>query len=589
MNNIKRIINKLNYLKEWFALLGVLGQLGVVTVFGFLVVLVSALFVGSIENSYLLFIDPPALPLMKDKPITLLFSFLLMLFGLVVTGFIISVLSSSLENTFRDIRMGRLKYLGENHTLIINYNHKVMKILQEINLLHSDNRDLHDVVILINDDTNIEKLQSDIEKHHFNNLHIFVRFGDCLSWQRYEEISILNIHSIIILSYEEIDDTFIRDNNNLRIVNLLFSNEKFLNYLKNKRDGKKPIKAIVEFTDIHHFDKIIDNTTQKLFLALAPTKILSNILNLSMINLDFYITWSQLLSFDGYEFYFIEAKKHNLSNTNYKDILLRHKNGLLIGISRFIDGEFKFLLNAQKESILKDDWLIFISENIYKIDFLKEVPKFQSKLHIEQPSEVFIRNVAIIGNKRTIQTNELLDINESYIKNIDYSLEELFEKISYEKLLNRNNEDSIIYDTIILNLDDELIYRIVLNLRVMFNEKEINKFVFLIDDALVAQHLETAGFKNTILSHLLISKYMAQISNQISLHKVFNILFVKDGPEINFINPTILSSNLMELKYELINNNMLYLGIITMDDKVLFESNHLDNVKKIIVLSNGDR
>lgn len=586
---MKKFIHKINYLKEWFALLGVLGQLGVITVIGFLIVLVSGLFVGSIENSYVIFVDPSSLPLMQDNISVLLFSFLLTIIGLVVTGFVISILSSSLENTFRDIRKGRLKYLGENHTLIINYNYKIMRILQELNLLYEDQKDLHDVIILIDNDEDIEKLQEEIESQHFADLHIFVRFGDTLSIERYKELSICSVHSIIILSNDDVEDEFVRDNNNLRVMNLLFSYEEFATYLKSKKLRYLPVKAIVEFTDVSYFDNIVNKATESLFLALAPKQVLSSILNLSMINLDFYLTWSQLLSFEGHEIYFIDPNKHNLLNLNYRDILLRHKQGLLIGVSR-VDksGNFQLLLNKHDETIIEKDWLIFIARDVNEISFLDEKLSYKSKLNIEQPSEIFVRNVAIIGKKRVIDTNQLLDIDKSNILHLDYSNEELFDEYSYKKLLIPSDKKLISYDFIIINLDDELIYRIALNLRVLFSEELLRKFVFLVDDALIAEHLETAGFKNTILSHLLISKYIAQVSNQLTLHKVFNILFVQEGPEINFLDLDSLPSNLDELKSELIYNNIVYLGVITKDEEVIFEAKTLQNAKSIIVLSNGE-
>lgn len=583
----KKFINKVNYLKEWFALLGIVGQLSVVMVFGFMVVVMSGLLVGSIENSYLVFVDPPALVSAKTEPLIMFFSFLLMLFGLVITGFIISVLSSSLENTFRDIRKGRLKYFGEEHTLIVNYNHKIIKILQEMNLLYEDNRGLHDVIIFINNDEDIEKLQLQMQKLNFAHLHIFVRHGDVLSWQRYEELSICSVHSIIILSDDSKEDCFIRDNKNLRITNLLFCNEKFTEYVRERKEKYKPAKIVVEFTDIKHFETIVNEFTGSLFLALAPTKVLSNILNLSMINPDFYTTWSELLSFEGYELYFIEAKKRNFKGVKYKDLLLRHQEGLLLGISRVVDGEFQLLLNEQDETIQEDDWLIFISEDITKISFLDKAQDYQAKLSIEQPKETFVRNVAIIGTKREIKTNDLLE-EESNVLCIDFDMNELFEKNSFDKLLHGCNDNPIKYDTIVINLDDELMYRVAINLKFIFSKEDMKKFVFLVDDALIAEHLEKVGFKNTILSQLLFSKYITQVSNQLALYKVFDILFIKDGPEINFIDAKDLPSDLVELKHELVHNNMLYLGVVNTDDSVKFESKNLSDARKIIVFSNGE-
>ena len=574
-------------LTEWFVLLGVVKQLGVVLLVGFIIVMLSSLVIGSVENAYLVFVDPPALPQVQDDSSKMLFSFLLMLFGLVVTGFIISVLSSSLENTFRDIRAGRLNYTGSDHTLIINYNNKIKKILDELNLLHQDHGDIHDVVILMDDAENVAHLQSHIQeiRSEFTNLHLYIRYGDVLSWQRYEELAILEAYSIILLSDENIKNDFNRDNNSIRIVNLLFSEESFKHYLQDKKKNHKPIKSIVELSNIDQASHIISDLSDGLFLAISPTQILQSVLNLSIINIDFYEVWTELLSFDGYEFYFISAKELKIGGCNYKNILLRHKNGILMGISRVVDNKFTLLLNAQEETLKDDDWLIFLAEDKHKINFETNILDNTAKFKIEQPQEVYVKDITIIGNAQNIEATEFLDMNKSNIDRIIPDESKLYTFDYWENI----SKDK---DTVIINLEDEIIYRIALSLKKFYNGKVPNKFVFLINDSNIAKHLELADIKNIILSDVLISKYITQVSNQLALSSVFRILFQKDGPEINFILtsrvPNELLDDLEQLKVELISQGMVYLGCEYNDGHTSFEATQIKDAKKIIVFSDGE-
>ena len=84
------------------------------------------------------------------------------------------------------------------------------------------------------------------------------------------------------------------------------------------------------------------------------------------------------------------------------------------------------------------------------------------------------------------------------------------------------------------------------------------------------------------------SKYISQVSRQITLDKVFNMLFVNDT-KINFINiselPEEISDDTNKLKIQLLNNNMTYLGCVNDDGKIVFESKHLETASKVIVLS----
>jgi len=543
--------------------------------------------IGSVQNSYLVFVDPASLPEVQDHTGKMLFSFLLMISGLILTGFIISVLSSSLENTFRDIRSGRLDYTGENHTIIINYNHKVEKILDELNLLHTDHNDVHDVVILINDETDVEKLQdhiSDLE-NKLSFLKIFIRYGDVVSLKRYHELSFLNAYSIIILSDDNIKDPFDRDNNSIRIVNLLFTEPNFKTYLEEKKKKWLPVKAIVELENIDYSTGIIEYISSSLFQAISPNNILESILNLSMINIDFYNIWSELLSFEGHELYFISAKEHNLHGSTYKDVLLRHKKGLLLGISRTDESGFKLHLNEHNEVIKENDWLLFIAEDKNKISFSKEPLTNTPTEHIEQPQEIYVKNVAILGDKKDICTNELLDMDKSTLTRIIPTEEEYADEEFYRDLVEKK-------DTIIMNMDDELVYRLALALKMVYKDNIPSAFVFLVDSALIASHLESAGIKNTILSHNLVSKYITQVSNQLSLYNVFNILFQKDGPEVNFIVVSRIAEHLLtdlnQLKAELVSQNMVYLGCENHDRSIHFEATDLSNAKKIIVFSDGE-
>jgi len=579
--------------KEWFALLGVIKQLTVVLIIGFIIVFLSSFVIGSISTSYAVFVDPPSLIEINEDKGKIFFSFLLMLFGLIVTGFIISVLSSSLENTFRDIRSGRLNYNGFNHTIIINYSPKVEQILNELNLYHQNHQDTHDVVILIKSETDVQRLQDHIRELDSNlqHLKIFIRYGDVLSLKRYQQLSLVNVNSIIILSDDSIDiseDNGIdRDNNSIRIVNLLFTDPDFKPYLQKRKDAYNPVKAIVELENIGHSSIIIDYMSNSLFQAISPKNILASILSLSTININFYNLWSKLLSFNGYEIYFVSAAEHNLVNSSYKDILLRHENGLFLGISRS-DGKggTTLHLNEQSQKIQATDWLVFIAKDKNNsISFTQQPLENTACSYIAQPPETYIKNVVILENKKEIKTDGLLDTDKSNIKYLNPTPQDYANEEFYFKLVEENH-------TIIMNMRDEVVYRLALGLQALYQGNIPSQFVFLVDDLLIADHLESANIKNVIVSNHLASKYMAQLSNQLGLYAVFNILFEKHAAEVNFIIidniPSHLLNDLSQLKVELINQNMVYLGCENNDRSIDFEATDLSNANKIIVFSNGE-
>lgn len=583
----------LNHAKEWFSLQGVLAQLSIVIFIGFLVVLLSGFFLGSVEDSYNIFVDPQSLFTENKGYIRMTYSFLLMLFGLVVAGFIISVLSSSLEQTFRDIRRGRLDFIGQDHTMIINYNEKILNILDEINKLHIKSQAIHDVIIIIANDDKIEHLQDIIKDSHFSNLKIRVRFGDVYSIHRYKELSLLESNALIILSDETIEDEFIRDNNNLKIVNILYRDEEFKTVLENNRKIYKPNKIVVEFTNYKYFTKLISNITDSYFIAIAPKEILSSILNISILNIDFYNIWSQLLSYDGHEIYFVNPAEHNLIGSTYKDILLRHQNGMMIGLSRATESSFEILLNANEETIYQTDFLIFIAKEMGSISFKEKPISYENdiadntsrKIHlINQPEVTFVRNILIIGDHLMLSNNNFINMEKSTVLYSNPNRGDLFSKEYYDDWLAAE------FDSIVINLNDEMMYRVAFELQVLYSMKELEVFVFLTNNDLISDQLFKAGFHNTISSNLFFSKYISQVSRQITLDKVFNMLFV-DHTKINFLNtseiPKEFLSDINRLRYQLVNNNMSYLGCVDNNENIIFESTDVEKASKIIVLTNG--
>ncbi len=580
---IKKYYNKL---QEWFVLKDELSQLFIVITVSTVIILTSGIFLGSMKDSYLLFLDPTELFSIEHSLYTFLLSFILMISGLIMLGFVISVISSSMENTIRKIRMGKLNYIGSGHTIIINYNSILFDILEELNISYKDIKKKHEIVILTDKNDKVEFILDKLKRKNYQSLKIYVRNGDIHSIQRYKELSILSVKSIIIIGDEDIEDEYLRDNNNLKIVNSLYLNKDFHQEINERREKLIPIKSIVMFSNNSYFKNIITKLTNKNFLAIAPKEVLNSILNISMINANFYNIWSELLSFNGYELYFVDPKSHKLINQSYKNIILRQENGLLIGISRNIKSKYEILLNCFNEIILDSDWLIFIALNENKISFKTDtnIGTDISQHYIIQPKETITKNILILGNKRELQENSFLQKGNACTRVNENSID-LFSEEFYRLALKE-------YDTIVLNINDEILYRISLFLITNFTQEEMEPFIFLVDNSLIAKHLKNAKIKNTIVSSILFSKYITQVSRQVTLNNVYEMLFAKEKADINIIDISELSdelkNNLDLLKNELINHKITYLGTVTNKDNILFESKTLKNMKHIIVFSEGE-
>ncbi len=583
----KMFFKKFNNFKEWFVLQPIFIQVSIIILFSLLLIVSSSFFIGSIEDTYTIFVDPASLFIAKQSNATLFFSLVLMIVGVVILSFVVSVLTTFLEEILRDIRLGKLNFLGENHTIIINYNETIFNILEELNHLYNSKKESHEVILLLHHYEETQLFLEKITSKDYNALTIRVRIGDLYDINKYKQISILDAHSLIILNDQSFENDFLKDNHNLKIINTLYQDKAFKNKLEQKRQQLNPMKIVVVFSSQkeNDFGKLTNNLTNNHFFAITPKNILNSLLNISMIDVNFYNIWSLLLSFESYQFYFLDPKQLNVVGKTYREIVAAQQNGILFGISRANNGDFDIQINVFDTVIQKSDWLIFAAKSKENISLKKISYHYKETINIEQPADLFQRNILIVGDKRAVETKEFLDFENSIIHNINPSTKELLEKEFFSNHLNN-------YDIIILNLENELIYRIALYLRMYYSEIQLQKFVFLVEDATIASQIKKMELSNVIISNQLLAKYVVQVANQISLHKLFQNLFVTEDAEINTITLSnldkSLQTNIEKLKFHLAQNNLTFLGTINKNHSISIESSSLENAKEIVVISTGE-
>jgi len=583
----KMFFRKFNNFKEWFVLQPIFIQVSIIILFSLFLIVSSSFFIGSIEDTYTIFVDPASLFIAKQSNATLFFSLLLMIVGVVILSFVVSVLTTFLEEILRDIRLGKLNFLGENHTVIVNYNETIFNILEELNHLYSSKKESHEVVLLLHHYEETQLFLEKITSKDYNALTIRIRIGDLYDINKYKQISILDAHSLIILNDQSFENDFLKDNHNLKIINTLYQDKAFKDKLEQKRQQLNPMKIVVVFSSQkeNDFGKLTKNLTNNHFFAITPKNILNSLLNISMIDVNFYNIWSLLLSFESYQFYFLDPKQLNVIGKTYREIVAAQQNGILFGISRANNGDFDIQINVFDTVIQKSDWLIFAAKSKEEISLKKISYHYEETINIEQPADLFQRNILIVGEKRVVETKEFLDFENSIIHNINPSTKELLEKEFFSNHLNN-------YDIIILNLENELIYRIALYLRMYYNEIQLQKFVFLVEDTTIASQIKKMELSNVIISNQLLAKYVVQVANQISLHKLFQNLFVTEDAEINTITLSnldkSLQKNIEKLKFHLAQNNLTFIGTINKDHSISIESSSLENAKEIVVISTGE-
>ena len=550
-------------------------QILLLLILSFIIISIASLYYGSFEETYYLFMDPTAIP---EKG-NIIISIIILLIGLIIASFVISILSSSLEKFIENIKKGVLPFKRGNHIVIINQNNKLFYILEELNIKYKEIAEIKEVVIILSNEEEVENLIEEIS--NYSNLSIFVKYGNLYDVQTYTKFSLNKCKNIILLSDHNYSDNFTADNNSIKIVSTLIQN-KSIDFSKRN--------LTIEINRTYHIEKIYEKFQQmyniKNFSYIDSTKLLAQLLERSIIDITYYKIYEEIFTFNGFEIYIKSAKEFIDNAHNFKDLLLKVDNAILIGYIK----DDKVELNNLKTTINPNDELIFIANNEKEIILKDNNSKDITNITIEQPSEIVKRTICMLGDVYKIDNLfEFLD-EDSKNKYEQYIFDDFKDYIDdkFIKILEKKE-----FDSIIINLPEEETLRFILILVSKFgkNSKFVNKCISMMSNPNNAKIINTiTGTSNIILSERLSAQFISQLSFHNNLIKVINELTTSQGAEFNILDAKKQKLNhysKTELKSILLNNEMIYIGIVKDNGEIELDSKNINLAKLIIVLSNG--
>ena len=555
-------------------------QLGVLILISTLIVLAFSLIHNSLEASYLLFMDPTALP----ENSNVLLSFIQLMLGLIIASFVISILSSALENSIENIKSGILPYKGKNHLLFINSNKKLFYILEELDIKYSDSNTVQEIVVLVSTKEAVESIVENLGE--YKHLAIYVKQGDLLDANIYKNMNISKTIAVDILADENIEDPFLSDNMNIKILSTLMNDEKFVDSLEVRNNKHKNItvetRNSIEATKIINSIATVDGID--CVAVVNSDKLLSQILNRSIIDIIYYKIYSEMFTFEGSEIYLIDSNKYDFKDKGFKSLHKSFKDSLLIGFVR----DEKVLLNPTDENVQKDDLLVVLSDDEDKIVYEHTDLSSKTFQKLEQPSEIVKRDVCMIGEY--LKVDNIFDFldEESKKRYKSYNFEDMntyFTREFLENLISGN------FDIVILNLDDEVAYRFAMYIISEYGleSKLVHNIVSIVSDPISANLINTTMKRqNVILSEKLSAQFISQLSFDSNLVNVINELTTSSGSEFNLIDSKDIGcSDVEELKEQLLQNDMTYIGVVQ-DNEILFNSQYIAQSSQVIVLSKGE-
>ncbi|MAD42364.1 MAG: hypothetical protein CL623_08230 [Arcobacter sp.] len=541
----------------------------------FFIILFSFVYASGEKTSLMIFLDPPALAETSSHT-EMAFGVIELLIGLFIGGALISIITELLTNISRDIKNGYYPYKGENHIVIINQNSKLEFILNEINYYYKDIEQLQDVLIFLPFENDIENFGQNLKE--YSNINIVLIKGDLLNWNSYIKLNINRARKLLILE-EKTDNTKYL---NIKISRYLLSNKHFDNQKLKfiiESENNKTLKMV--------YEEIFRDTKNK-YRIINHNNIVESFLNRSIIEPDYFKVYTNLLSFEDFEFYTLNFEDIFKEEITFRNASMQFIDGILIGIIR----DNSLILNPNKDLILlKNDKIITILKNKleYSIDIFEDNSIQTSK--ISRPKLKTSRDICIMGNYDDIQEKQIIEfLTPESVENLERIVldnNNYIEDNFWDRIVSQN------YDMIILNMpdDDEFILTMYLRNRYQNNHGLLNSIVNIINDPVNAKLLIDTKLKhNIILSEKLVGEYITQVIFNSNIVTIFDEITQSKGNEFYILDKNdyepLFELEYVNLKLNLLENNMIYIGAIV-NDKFMVNNKNVRNNERIIVLTQG--
>ncbi|MCX6937055.1 MAG: hypothetical protein NTU80_04040 [Verrucomicrobia bacterium] len=585
---------------DGFAVAPILHQQVVVMLAAAGVVVVFIPLIGSFDDSYAVFMQTKEL---SELPVWIIpLALIELVLGIMIMSFVISLISSALNQFIDGIKKGTLGYTRSRHFVLININDMMADILGEINDRAISSNAIYDVVILVADSDQVAKARELLDGNSFPCLQIYVRQGDTYNQETYRRINLCGATGVLLLRDGAEPDPFAADNNALKILFVLAGWKDFTATLARRLAEKSPVKFIVEMSNtIASSDiaaRLASNNGNRSFIVVHPPEIADRLLGRSIIDVSYYRIFEELFSFTGKEIYFVNPLKVNggssMAGLSFKQACFGLHRGVLIGLCRFKQGVFETLICPMEETILAGDWLIVVAEDERAADFDPARKLTASQNTLPQPEEIVRRRILMLGNEHAFPSiTEFLDATSLQIYNENITIFTQPEDYFQPALIARIKSDE--FDNIVINLKDELGFRLAAHLTASLppGDPFLDKIVTILNSPATDEILNSGrDQRSTILSGRICAKYLTQVLFQKSLEAVIRDLCSAEGYELNLLAvgtqfPRSALGTKDEVKQLLLNSGMAYLGYMDLQKNVQLDGEDFSQATTIIVLAKG--
>ena len=488
--------------------------------------------------------------------------------GVILFSMVIAFITTTIDTTIADFRKGRGKILEIRHTLILGWNERVTDILQELIIANESNK--HASVVILADGVEKEMMDDYISSKiaDFRTTKIITTPGYTAAISEMNRVQAAQAKSVIILAQcsesAPLEDKDRSDNMAIKSIMAL----------RAVQGNKNNLPIICEiFSDEKR--ELVSYFNDEKIVSLDSWNIMGKLLVQTSLTGGLEMVYNELFGFDGSEIYFYKADWGE--NRAFYDLVYHFPDGIPIGLYRPEAGKGigecitirppkDTLMQANDEILIlaiDDSTLHFKQEQIGQPHELKpSTAKMQKKskrilmLGWHDISEIFIRESVDYLSEKTV-FDVMFELPSEQIREAIAALQakipafsiNLIEKspMSLDSLASVNPLD---YDNVLILSQDSgeqspekvdsdtlMILLILRKIRkTLGKSKDDTKILTQILNSENQELIQQTDVDDFIISNKMITKILAQLSEQPRLKYVYEELFQADGSEI-YVKP----------------------------------------------------
>ncbi len=483
------------------------------------------------------------------------------LVGLILFSSTVAFITSVFEAKLAELRRGRSMVLENNHTIILGFGDRILEIIRELIEANESEPDAA-IVILANDD---KETMDNIIRDNINDFattRVITRSGVVTNINNLKKVNADQAKSIIIMN----SAASWRSPEELKLADAMVL-KSIMSIIAVCEGGDHP-----QITCEIHSDRdreLAENISEGSVKALNEVSVLSRMIaQLALSQNGLSVVYSDMVGFDGNEFYFYEPNNSWGGPLTFGESLNRFKSSAPIGIHNK-NGEI--ILNPPASTkIEKGDELIIFAEDDSTIHYFNESvfsPKTNKIPEIIQdykPQRVALLNwtpktqiiieklCSYIPNGSEIHTyvskkESMMDI---LIKNLKKQYPKIIISINQTDLndLNQLNQiDPISFDSLLILSPsgatieemDSYVISLLIRVRQILRKSGSNNWPKLITEVMDSDNIDiilNSGVEDFMVSNQFVSQIMAQVSEEPMALDVYDDLFQADGSEL-YIKP----------------------------------------------------